>query len=182
MSDKQDKVFDDLMSMGKDEETTNKTTEEETTEEVVQEQEIDLFVEALKVIRSTVPADKFSEKENKSGYTWFGESRTRLLKIVETKRGLRIEFNVPVSNVEGLTILTEQEAKEKHMGTCRWIYSGDDIETVALLIEEAIEGFEPKKRAGARVDEEVEETTEEAADESEETNEEVEEADVKQAQ
>jgi predicted nucleotidyltransferase component of viral defense system len=119
----------------------------------VKEQEVkkdDLYVKTLAEIRKMIPANKFQEKENKSGVTFFGESKTRLMKMVETKKGLRIEFNVPVSKVTGLTVLSEEEAKAKHMGTCRWIYSGNNMDDVKKLVQEAIQKFEPKKRADAK--------------------------------
>jgi hypothetical protein len=117
----------------------------------------DLFVNVLAEIRKIVPQD-FSEKENKSGVTWFGPNRTRLLKVVETKKGMRIEFNVEVNkDITGMTYYTKEQAKEKHMGTCRWIYSGGDMEVVKELVKQAISGFEPKKRADSKEEKDKEE-------------------------
>lgn len=117
----------------------------------------DLFVNILEEIRKIIPKE-FSEKENKSGVTWFGPKRTRLLKVVETKKGIRIEFNVEVdSNVPGMITYTKEEAKEKHMGTCRWIYTGGDMELVKKLVKQAVERFEPKKRADSKEEKDKEE-------------------------
>jgi hypothetical protein len=116
----------------------------------VQEQPNGLYHKTLSEIRKLIPQGKFMEKENKSGITFFGDNKTRLLKMVETKKGLRIEFNVPVPKVDGLQTLSEEDAKEKHMGTCRWIYTGDNVEDVKKLVKEALTGFEPKKRSDAK--------------------------------
>ena len=48
-----------------------------------------------------------------------------------------VEFNVPVPKIEGVITLTEKEAKEKKMGTCRWIYKGDSINNILELVEKA---------------------------------------------
>lgn len=111
----------------------------------------ELFMKTMEEIKNIIPKD-FQTKENKSGVTWFGASRTRLLKMVETKRGLRVEFNTPVSKVDGLIELSVEEAKAKHMGTCRWIYTGADTETVKKLVQEAITKFQPKQRADAKAE------------------------------
>jgi hypothetical protein len=130
---------------------------EKLNNEVQVEEKQDLFVNVLAEIRKIVPK-QFEEKENKSGVTWFGPNRTRLLKVVETKKGLRIEFNVEVDKeVPGMTYYTKEQAKEKHMGTCRWIYSGGDMEVVKNLVKQAIEGFEPKKRADSKEEKDKEE-------------------------
>ena len=111
----------------------------------------ELFIKTMEEIKKIIPQE-FLTKSNKSGVTWFGAGRTRLLKMVETKRGLRVEFNTPVSKVEGLVELSIEEAKAKHMGTCRWIYTGADTEVVKKLVQEAISKFEPKQRADAKAE------------------------------
>lgn len=130
---------------------------EKVEKENLEEVKSELFGNILSEIRSIVPKD-FTEKENKSGVTWFGPSRTRLLKVIETKKGLRIEFNVEVdSKVTGMICYTKDEAKAKHMGTCQWVYSGSDVDTVKALVSQAIKGFEPKKRADSKEEKDKEE-------------------------
>ena len=75
-----------------------------------------------------------------------------LTTYVASPYGLRVEFNTPVSKVEGLVELSIEEAKAKHMGTCRWIYTGADTEVVKKLVQEAISKFEPKQRADAKAE------------------------------
>jgi hypothetical protein len=85
--------------------------------------------------------NQFSPSFNNSGVTFFGPGGRRILKMVDNSRWLKFEFNVGVSKVEGLTILTENEARDKHMGTCRWIYKGNSLETVLSLVDEAVENY-----------------------------------------
>lgn len=54
---------------------------------------------------------------------------------------LKVEFNVPVTKVEGLTILTKEEARKK-MGMP--IYEGTSLDTVINLIQEAKDTFMKK--------------------------------------
>lgn len=83
---------------------------------------------------------EFEPKYNKSGITFFGV-KGRILKLVYSNTSLYVEFNVPVTPVRGLKILTEKEAYDKKMGTCRWIYKGDSITTVLNLIEESVRKY-----------------------------------------
>jgi hypothetical protein len=70
--------------------------------------------------------DSFIPYFRKTGVTFFG-SMGRILKIVKKHKILEIEFNVPVSNAPDVEILTEKQAREKKMGTCRWIYRGESL-------------------------------------------------------
>lgn len=54
---------------------------------------------------------------------------------------LKVELNVPVTKVDGLTILTKEEAKGKKMGTCQWVYRGNSLDTAMTLIKEAKETY-----------------------------------------
>ena len=84
--------------------------------------------------------NQFSPTYNQSGVTFFGP-KGRILKMVTNSRRLYFEFNVDVPRVEGLEVLTETEAKEKHMGSCRWIYKGNSLDQVFYLIECAVEKY-----------------------------------------
>ena len=48
---------------------------------------------------------------------------------------------MPVTTVDGLTVLTREEAREKKMGTCQWIYKGDSLMTVLELVDEAVSKY-----------------------------------------
>lgn len=80
---------------------------------------------------------EFKPKYNKTGVTFFGR-RGRILKLVNTRSYLHVEFNVPVIYVDGLMVLTKEEAREKKMGTCQWIFKGDSLMTVLKFVNEAI--------------------------------------------
>ncbi|GEM_PF-6574757 len=149
----------------KEEETKPEEKKEEVqdTEKVKEELEKahQSYVKTLEKIRVIVPKDKFKEKENNSGITFFGTEGTRTFKFIETKKGFKIELNVAVSEVDGLTSLTEKEASDKHMGTCRWIYIGDNTATAVKLIDEAIKKFEPKKRSDSKEEKDKKEANKE---------------------
>lgn len=122
------------------------------TQPVVQKS---LYDQAWDIIQEMVPlGSKFQVKEAGSGNSIFdlgGGRGTRLLKLVQSKKGLRVEFNVKsvedalkeVPANDKITY-TEQEAKDKHMGTCQWIYTGSDLNVLRKLVEAALAGFQPK--------------------------------------
>lgn len=93
---------------------------------------------------------KFEEVKNTSGSSFFGPVKTRLLKVVKTKSGYKIEFNFEVGPDENLRVLTPEEAKAKHMGTARWIYYGNDINVIRKLVRQALEKFKPASFEGRR--------------------------------
>lgn len=70
--------------------------------------------------------NSFSPYFRKTGVTFFG-SMGRILNVVNKLKILEIEFNVPVAGVSDVEILTEKQAREKKMGTCRWIYRGESL-------------------------------------------------------
>ncbi|MBS4214924.1 hypothetical protein [Neobacillus rhizophilus] len=75
-----------------------------------------------------------------SGVTFYG-NKGRILKMVNSSKWLYFEFNVPVPTVDGLEVLTEKEAREKHMGSCRWVYKGNSLNSVQVLIKEALQKY-----------------------------------------
>ena len=83
---------------------------------------------------------EFNPKYNKTGITFY-RGEKRILKLVNLMNALKVEFNVPVAKVEGLTTLTKEEAKGNKMGTCQWIYKGKSLDTAMTLIEEAKEVY-----------------------------------------
>lgn len=82
----------------------------------------------------------FLPEYNRTGVTFF-EGLNRILKLVNAVNLLKIEFNVPVTKVEGLTVLTKEEAKANKMGTCQWIYQGKSLDTAMNLVQEAKDIF-----------------------------------------
>lgn len=84
--------------------------------------------------------DRFHPEPCLTGVTFYG-NKGRILKMVHKSKWLYFEFNVPVPAVDQLTIYSEKEAREKHMGTCRWLYKGDSLTTVFDLIGEAVQRY-----------------------------------------
>jgi len=75
--------------------------------------------------------------ENKSGDT-FKIGKKRLLKATSSTKSISIEFNVVLQTEnENIKTFTEEEAKAKHLGTVRAIYSFGDFETAIALVKEA---------------------------------------------
>jgi hypothetical protein len=113
-----------------------------------------LYDQAISMVKGLVPWDKFREGTAGSGLSIFDKSGgrgTRLLKVVESKKGLRVEFNVEAvePKIKELApndsiIYTVKEAKDKHMGTCRWIYTGTDLKVLKELVSASVAGFAPK--------------------------------------
>jgi hypothetical protein len=55
---------------------------------------------------------------------------------------LVIEFNSAIeSDVDGLIKYTEEEAKQKHLGTTKAVYDGGDTNIALDLIKEALKNF-----------------------------------------
>jgi len=144
-------------------ESLKETPKTEIPKVEVQPKAKSIYEQALEIVQSMAPEGP-QWKYNKAGsglsvFDTGGGRGTRLLKVVNSKKGLRVEFNV--ASVEDRlskvptgerTIYGEKEAKDKHMGTCRWIYTGSDLTVLKELVSIALSGFtskvkeEPKKK------------------------------------
>jgi rRNA-processing protein FCF1 len=80
----------------------------------------------------------FKPKYNKTGVTFWGPKDKRILKLVNTRNTIVVEFNSPVTIVPDLIVLTDKEARDMKMGTCRWIYKGDNAALLLDLVKEAL--------------------------------------------
>lgn len=121
-----------------------------------------LYTQALELVKKMVPQDKFKFNEAGSGVSIFdngGGRGTRLLKVVKSQKGLRVEFNVNVDSklkdvpASEKIVYSDKEAKDKHMGTCQWIYAGNDLNVLKELIQIALAGFAPKVKEEKKKDE-----------------------------
>jgi hypothetical protein len=74
----------------------------------------------------------------------FYHGLNRILKPVIQVNHLKVEFNVSITNVEGLIVLTKEEARAKKMGTFR-IYQGKSLDTEMKLVQEAKEVYLKKQ-------------------------------------
>ncbi len=85
--------------------------------------------------------EDFEKRERKTGVTYVKDGK-RLLKAVSTGKTLVVELNAEVSSdVDGITKYTEEEAKQKHLGTTKAIYDGGDTAVALKLIKEALKNF-----------------------------------------
>ncbi|MDF2615475.1 MAG: hypothetical protein K0Q47_130 [Sedimentibacter sp.] len=83
----------------------------------------------------------FEKRERKTGITYVKDGK-RILKAVKTGKVLVVEFNAEVeSDVDGLTKYTEEQAKQKHLGTTKAVYDGGDTKVVTKLVKEALKNF-----------------------------------------
>lgn len=80
----------------------------------------------------------FEKRERKTGITYVRD-RKRLFKVVSAAKSISIELNnVIEAEVDGLVKFTEEEAKIKHLGSVRAVYTLGDEETALALIKEVI--------------------------------------------
>jgi hypothetical protein len=98
------------------------------------EKEFNELVEQI----DSVLGDGFEKRERKTGITYV-QDRKRLLKAVSTGKTLSIEFNVEIkSDNDNLKKYTEEEAKERHLGSTRAIYTLGYVATAIKLVKEAL--------------------------------------------
>ena len=80
--------------------------------------------------------DKVEKRERKTGITYVNGTE-RLFKLVSSNKQVVVEFNVELKkDVDGLVRYSEEEAKAKHFGSVKSIYSGESVEDVLKLIKE----------------------------------------------
>lgn len=124
---------------GKEKETGEKsvnrgrpTGKSKNTEEKEKE-----FIQLIDKIDKVI-GDGFEKRERKTGITYVKE-RKRIFKAVSTGKALSIEFNVDIkSEDENLKKYTEEEAKARHLGSTRAIYTLGDVDFAIKLVKEAL--------------------------------------------
>lgn len=88
-------------------------------------------------IDSILSGDNITKKDNASGITYLVDKK-RIMKVAATTKSISIELNEEIDNDdENIRKYTEADAKAKHLGTVRAIYSFGDLDTALLLIQEA---------------------------------------------
>lgn len=89
------------------------------------------------------------EGDTKTGITFF-RGKDRLCKILKTKSHLRIEINVElpeeISSISGMEYISPERAYEKHLGTMRHIYRGNDIKEIKKIMLAAVNVFKETKK------------------------------------
>lgn len=89
----------------------------------------------------SILGEKFKPKHLQKGITYWN-NKNRILKIVISKRNFKVEFNVNVSLLDGVTYYNQEERVAKHLGTCMYIYEGNSLDTVLELVKEARNNYE----------------------------------------
>ncbi len=109
------------------------------------EQNVVAFSEAaVKVVRdlvSAAPELKITESESKTGYSFFS-GKSRLCKVLKTKRGVTVELNVELpkkfAEMDGMETISAAKAKAKHLGTMKHYYRAADDKQIKVIITEAM--------------------------------------------
>lgn len=107
------------------------------------------FEIATEVVTEMVKGSNFIPQQNKTGVT-FMAGKQRLVKIVNTKKGLKLEINLPLTkateaklNKAGiLDIISPAMAHQKHLGTMKYLYKGTDTTDLALIIKDCMKAYE----------------------------------------
>lgn len=73
----------------------------------------------------------------RDGVSFYNGSE-KILKVLRSRNGWHLQFNVPVPECEGLTILSPEEARSKKLGKTRWIYLGSSEEDAKLIVQFAV--------------------------------------------
>jgi len=95
--------------------------------------------ELIEKVHASLGPD-FTPEYRATGVTFY-HGFNRILKLVSATNHLKVEYNVQVPKVDDLIVLTKEEAKEKKMGTCQWIYKGRSLDMAMHLVREAKKVF-----------------------------------------
>jgi hypothetical protein len=118
---KPDKAKTGTKSKAKDAPKTGKDSEE--------------YKNLIATITETYP--ELIAKINASGITYL-VGKKRLMKVTGTAKSISIEFNESLqTDDDNVRKYTEDEAKAKHLGTVRAIYSFGDLDTALSLVKQA---------------------------------------------
>jgi len=87
---------------------------------------------------------RLSSSEVSDGVCYYN-GREKVFKLVRQRYGYHLQFNLPVSDCEGLRILTQDEARAKKLGKTRWIYRGFSNHTAEELVRQVLASL-PRRR------------------------------------
>lgn len=108
-----------------------------------------VWEKATEIVNELVKGTNFVAQKNATGVTFF-EGKQRLVKVVKTKRNLKLEINLPLSKIlenkleKGNGILkriSPQEAKEKHLGTMKYLYTDTTEKEVANIVKDLLKNY-----------------------------------------
>lgn len=80
----------------------------------------------------------------RDGMTFYHRSE-KMFKLVRHRTQWHLQFNVPVPDCSGLTVLLQEEARRRKLGKAQWIYKGDSDRDAELLVRAALSSL-PQRR------------------------------------
>lgn len=80
----------------------------------------------------------------RDGMTFYHRSE-KVFKLVKQRAQWHLQFNVPVPECPGLTVLSQEEARRRKLGKAQWIYKGDSDRDAELLVRAALSSL-PQRR------------------------------------
>lgn len=104
---------------------------------------------ALKTIEKVTQKTDFISQKNSTGVSFF-EGKQRLCKIVKTKKNLKLEINLELSNTmikklndsNGiLEKISPQQAKEKKLGTMKYCFKDTTDNLVKEIVIDMLKGY-----------------------------------------
>lgn len=109
-----------------------------------------LFDQSLEIIQKTVAGTKFVEQDGSTGISWF-EGKSRLVKLVKTKRNISLEINQDLAPeleaLDGMEKISKTKAHQKHLGTMKYLYKTNEIKNILSIITNALENYELSKNS-----------------------------------
>lgn len=102
------------------------------------------FEITVEEVRKAVTGSKIVEQAGNTGTSWF-QGKKRLVKVLNSKRGLTIEINVTLpkalEELDGMKKISAVEAHKKHLGTMKYMYKAPDTKQVSKIIKAAVTQF-----------------------------------------
>jgi hypothetical protein len=103
---------------------------------------------AFQIIKNEIhinPELKITETDNASGKSYFS-GRTRLFKLLKTKRGVSLEINVQLpkeflKEITGIEDISKATAHLKHMGTMKHHYRSSNSNEIIKIVSTVIATF-----------------------------------------
>jgi hypothetical protein len=113
-----------------------------------------VWEKAVEIVKGLVVETKFIPQENKTGITFF-EGKQRLVKIVKTKKNLKLEINLEMTKSlenkleKGNGILQKISpalAHEKHLGTMKYLFTDNSEKDVKEIVTNLLKGYQTENK------------------------------------
>lgn len=105
---------------------------------------------AVEVVTGETKKTKFVPQVNSTGIT-FMQGKQRLVKVVKTKRNLKLEINLKLSapmlkklkelETGEITEISKALAKQKHLGTMKYLYKDTNEKMVSEIIKDLLKNY-----------------------------------------